>query len=125
MRAVSTFLARELPQALIANDLRHLEPYFAEDVELRSNIPNSEPLKGKKWILMLLGGKRKFGKPTINGVIAGGRSIAIVQNILSEQTVERVPLAPRIDIFHLNSAGKVFLVESTVSDNGSIVWGGQ
>ena len=112
---VSAFLARELPYAIKSKDLRHLDPYFADNVELRSNLPNVEPIKGKKWVLLALSGQKHWTS-SVNGVVASSGTIAVVQNLPNGEQSDENLLAPKIDIFHLNSDGRIVLVETTIGD---------
>jgi len=112
---VSAFLARELPNAIESKDLRHLDPYFADNVELRSSIPSVETIKGKKLVLLALSGQKHWTS-SVNGVVASSGTIAVVQNLPNGEQSDEDLLAPKIDIFHLNSDGRIVLVETTIGD---------
>ena len=115
LHAASDVLARELPIAIESREFSQLASYFAEDVELRSNIPAIEPIKGKKWVIIAIKGMRGF-RSIVSSVVVSNNMVVVIQNIPTDPTVDRFEMAPVIDVFHLNSSGQIYLIERTIGD---------
>ena len=114
LKATVELLSRELPASIEKRQIDQLSPYFADAVELKSNI-SIEPLRGKKWVMLALIGTRNF-KTVVNSVVISANKIIFVENIPQEYGVERLALVPVIDIFHVDETGKIYLIERMVGD---------